>query len=45
MKKANLNLMLGAAGVMLALAALDAGSLIPDATATMKSRLISGAQS
>jgi hypothetical protein len=45
MKKANLNLMLGAAGVMLALAALDAGSLIPDATATMKSPLISGAQS
>jgi uncharacterized caspase-like protein len=45
MKKANLNLMLGAAGVMLALAALDAGSLISDATATMKSRLISGAQS
>jgi caspase domain-containing protein len=45
MKRANLNLMLGAAGLMVVLVVLEARSLIPVATATAHSRLNSEPQS
>lgn len=45
MKKASLNLIVGATGLLIALVALDGGFPVPNARATLQSRLISDAQS